>query len=133
MAAVASPGEWVTVRAFSGVAAEASVPLYSAAFADLLGRGQKVEVRLVPGGTTANSPSGVTFSIWRRDGVVSDANARIDRLATISAAVSSNALATTEPVLVEFWGRWLYVTASSFAGGTAPTFTGTIEARLLKE
>ena len=88
------------------------------------------ETSAVTVGGTAD-PTAVEITIWRQYGGSGD-EAKIDPIGTLDLSVTSSACDPAIPVQFEVWGAGkFYATASGFTGGTAPTVSGIIEARLV--
>ena len=112
---------WVTVRTLASNAGSEATPTTSSAFVEVAGQPMpRVEVR-VRGGSVANSPSSVTLAIWRKSG-----NA-VDKIGTWTIVAAD--IATPIPQIFESYDQSIYVTVDSFANGSSPTITATIEAR----
>ena len=119
---------WRTLRTFAAVTAESSPPLAGDAWVSVKEPAREVEVRVVIGATSGGTPTSVLLSVWRktRDNA---GNAVIDRVKTITLSNSSTDVAEGDPtVITPAVGELFYVTVG-FSGGTAPTFTGTVQIR----
>ncbi len=114
-------GSWVTIRTLAAQVGEAATAPTSSAFVDLGQVGPRLEVAF-DGGSTPSAPTSVTFTAWRLvDGVV-------HKVGAFTVAVADIALVT--PQLFEFNASRAYVTVS-FTGGSTPTATGTVRARVV--
>lgn len=111
---------WVQVRTLSSVAAEGTSAPADGSCVPLLVEAPRVEIRL-RSGSVANSPTSVTFNVWRTSGGATD------KIGSFTIAASD--IATPVVQIFELYDTNVYVTVASFAGGAAPTVTGTIEAR----
>lgn len=76
------------------------------------------------GGTVA--PTSVSFDIWRLIDGVRD---YIDTWTVLGADITAGKV---KPPEFETWGNEMMVTLSGLTGGTAPTFSGIIQARPLE-
>ncbi|MBK7823337.1 MAG: hypothetical protein IPJ61_20335 [Tessaracoccus sp.] len=112
------PTPFTTLRALAAQAAEGtSAP---STVLSLASAGPYVEVRIT-GGSLAGSPTSVTFGVWR--GV----DGGIDKIGTFTVAAAD--IGGPLPPIFEFDAGSCWVRVESFAGGTGPTLTGTIQAR----
>lgn len=129
---------WTTAREFIGQAAELASVAQAATFIQT-GVGKltsKIEVRLRWGTdtgalTTGNTtPAGFTLAVWRKGNL--NGTERIDKLGTIVASVSSNAVVARETVVFEnVFAESVYVTLESWVGGTVPLLTGSVDFRVV--
>ncbi len=110
---------WTTVRAsLSAVSAEGTTAPSSTVSLDQ--PGPRLEVR-VRGASLGGSPGTVTLGVWR------GSQGSFDKLGTIEIAAAD--IASPIPQLFELNGLNVWITVESFAGGSTPTFTGSIDAR----
>lgn len=112
---------WTTIRTFDSQAAEVTSAPASASVVDLGQYGPRCEIRLV-GGAVTGSPDAVLLHVWRASG------GSVDKLGTISIPPAD--IETPTPAIYSINERNCYVTVS-FSGGTDPTLSGTVEARLV--
>lgn len=116
------------LKALSGQSSAESAPTAAAtAFKTVEGlarngrQSRLVEFRL-KSASVANSPTSVSFDIWRwEDGVR-------DYLTTWVVAGADITAGKVAPLMLETYGNELMATLSAFTGGTSPTFTGTVQA-----
>lgn len=115
-------GPWIDVRELTTDGADAGSPV-AADMVSLEQDGPRVEVRLVDG-AVAGTPTSVTFGVWRKSG------AYVDKLGTFT--VTGASIATSQPAIFELYDGNVYVTVESFSGGTSPTVSGTLQARVAR-
>ena len=110
---------WTTVRAsLSAVSAEGTTAPTTVIALDTAGPRLEVRVR---GASLGGSPGSVTLGVWR------GSQGSIDKLGTID--IASADIAAPIPQIFELNGQTIWITVESFAGGTSPTFTGSLDAR----
>jgi hypothetical protein len=108
---------WQTARTLTAQAVEAGAPI-AANFVDLeLSYANFVELSFT-GTALGGAPGSVTLGVWHRS------DAQIDRLCGVT--IDAADVAAPEPVLLDWRGEKIHVRVESFTGGTAPTFTGTV-------
>ena len=124
---------FATVKAYTAQAVEATAPTaVQTNFASIIGRPRNgnisrlVEFRLASP-SVSGSPTAVLFDIYRfNPGTVT-----VDYLTTYTVNATDITAGKVAPIIAETWGNELMVKVS-FTGGTAPTFTGTVQARVLE-
>lgn len=116
--------QWSSLRDFSSVSSESSIPS-SSNFIELDWLGpipEEVEIRFDPISTTG-SPSEVIYSVWRNLG------GKIDRISNIT--IPSSDYTAPMPSIIRFDGSSLWITVS-FTGGAVPTITNLVQYRVIK-
>lgn len=127
------PGPFRTIRTLTAASAADSAPTVDSDFVDLGAYlNDTAEVRFADGalGGTVAADS-VTIDVWRKtvQAVPGEAKVEsIDRVATYTIAAAD--IAKPLPVVIDAWSRLYYATLAAITGGTAPTVTLTIQARL---
>lgn len=113
--------QWEALRTFAAVTVEVSTtpPAYTETFVSTGGgmrRGVEVRARLgTEAGalTTTGGPTAATLTVWRRH------NTRVDRVGTLTLAVSADVVQTVTPLQADGWASDYFATVSAFTGGAA--------------
>jgi hypothetical protein len=121
---------FTTLRAFSAAVADVADPTAASAFVSLgpIARYGVIEV-CYRDGAVANSPTSVTLGIWRK---ITDplGTVSLDRIASVT--IDADDIARPLPTVVNAYGAEFYPTIESFAGGSSPTLTMTVQARFVE-
>lgn len=122
--------DFTTVKAYSAQTAESAPDTQLSSYVPIQGKPKQqnrtrwMEFRLGGSPATTGSPTAVTISIWR----LNRTDLTKDPIYDWTINATDITAGKVQPVIVETWGNEV-MTQVTFTGGTAPTFTGTIQAR----